>query len=178
MRKYFKKDSFFWFFLIPLMIEVTLIISLSPSIIETISAPANQVFTGINRWSTDYYIYLSYVEQGVRGFLSSKLIFTTQPHPSIFFFLSYTIPGYIFGHILGINSIFIYHFFRALYGLCFLLMTVILFYKLSKNKTITLSAFILTFYISGFARITNMVPFHPFLKKIFDNQEVIIYQTI
>jgi hypothetical protein len=157
--KYIKNDSFFWYLLIPFLLLLTLFISLSPWLAELFATPANQVFTGINRWSTDYYIYLSYVEQGVRGFLSSKLIFTTLPHPAIYFYLAYTIPGYIFGHILGLNSIFIYHLFRALYGLIFLLMTIVFFYKLSKSKAVTLMAFIFTFYISGFVRIINLVPF-------------------
>jgi len=146
-------------YLIPLIILLTLLISLSPWAAELFATPVNQVFTGINRWSTDYYIYLSYVEQGVRGFLSTKLIFTTQSHPSVFFYLAYTIPSFIFGHILGLNSVFIYHFFRALYGLLFLMATVIFFYKLSKSKTITLSAFFLTFYVSGLVKISSFFPF-------------------
>src|SRR3989339_1667450 len=107
-------------YLIPLIILLTLLISLSPWAAELFATPIDRIFTGINRWSTDYYIYLSYVEQGVRGFLSTKLIFTTQSHPSVFFYLAYTIPGYIFGHIFGLNSIFIYHFFRTIYGFVFL----------------------------------------------------------
>lgn len=154
-----KKDRFFWYFLIPWLVVLTLLISLSPWLVELFATPVNQVFTGINRWSTDYYIYLSYVEQGVRGFLSAKLIFTTQIHPSVFFYLAYTIPGYIFGHILGFNSVFIYHFFRSLYGLVFLLMTVFFFYKLSQSKIVTLTAFILTFYVSGFVKIISLYPF-------------------
>src|SRR3990172_6763351 len=80
-----KKDSFFWHILIPSLVLLTLFISLSPWLAELFATPKNQVFTGINRWSTDYYIYLSYVEQGIRGFLSTKLIFTTQPHSAIYF---------------------------------------------------------------------------------------------
>ena len=162
MKNFFnniKKDSFFWHILIPSLVLLTLFISLSPWLAELFATPKNQVFTGINRWSTDYYIYLSYVEQGIRGFLSTKLIFTTQPHSAIYFFLAYTIPGYIFGHIFGLNSIFIYHFFRTLYGLIFLSMTIVFFYKISKSKVITLTAFIFTFYISGFVKIINLVPF-------------------
>jgi len=157
--KYIKNDSFFWYLLIPSLLLLTLFISLSPWLAELFATPVNQVFTGINRWSTDYYIYLSYVEQGVRGFLTTKLIFTTQFHPSVFFYLAYAVPGHIFGHILGLNSIFIYHFFRALYGLVFLSMTVVFFYKLSRSKAITLTAFIFTFYFSGFMKITSLVPF-------------------
>lgn len=149
----------YWYFLFTSIIFLTIFISISPWLAELFSTPTGQVFTGINRWSTDYYIYLSYVEQGVRGFLSTKLIFTTESHPSVFFFLSYTIPGYIFGHILGLNSIFIYHFFRSLYGLGFLFMTVIFFYKLSQSKIVTLLAFFLTFYISGFVKIVSLNPF-------------------
>ena len=37
-------------------------------------------------------------------------------------------------------------------------MTVIFFYKLSRSKIITLSAFILTFYISGFIKINSFIP--------------------
>lgn len=143
-------------YLIPLIILFTLFISLSPWLAELYATPVNQVFTGINRWSTDYYIYLSYVEQGVRGFLSTKLIFTTQSHPSVFFYLAYTIPGYIFGHIFGLNSIFIYHFFRALYGLIFLWVTIIFFYKLTQSKIVSLTAFLLTFYVSGFVKIDGV----------------------
>ncbi|MFA6081403.1 MAG: hypothetical protein WC741_03265 [Patescibacteria group bacterium] len=154
-----KKDRFFWYFVIPWLLIITLFISLSPWLAEFFATPVNQVFTGINRWSTDYYIYLSYVEQGVRGFLSSKLTFTVQPHPAIYFYLVYTLPGYLFGHIFGLNSIFIYHLFRALYGLIFLFSTVVFFYKLSRSKIITLIAFIFTFYISGFVKIINLLPF-------------------
>ncbi|EKE14839.1 MAG: hypothetical protein ACD_12C00272G0005 [uncultured bacterium] len=150
------KNKVFWFFFVPLLVEVTLLISLSPFIIELLATPANQVFTGINRWSTDYYIYLSYVEQGVRGFLSTKLIFTTQSHPSVFFYLAYTIPGYIFGHIFGLNSIFIYHFFRTIYGFVFLYSTIIFFYKISQSKAITLIAFFFTFYVSGFVNFQGI----------------------
>ena len=157
--KYLKNDSFFWYLLIPLLLLFTLFISLSPWLAELFATPPNQAFTGINRWSTDYYIYLSYVEQGVRGFLSSKLIFTSLPHPGIYFYLAYTIPGYIFGHILGLNSIFIYHLFRTIYGLFFLIITVFFFYKISKSKAVTLMAFIFTFYISGFVKINTLIPF-------------------
>lgn len=157
--KYFESDSFFWYLLVPALVLLTLFISFSPWLAELFATPSDRVFTGINRWSTDYNIYLSYIEQGVRGFLSTKLIFTTQSHPSVFFYLSYAIPGYIFGHIFGLNSIFIYHFFRALYGLIFLSTTVIFFYKLSKSKIITLTAFFLTFYVSGFVKIINLTPF-------------------
>ncbi|MFA6016882.1 MAG: hypothetical protein WC744_02240 [Patescibacteria group bacterium] len=150
-----KKDRFFWYFLIPWLLIITLFISLSPWLAELFATPSGQVFTGINRWSTDYYIYLSYIEQGVRGFLTTKLIFTIQPHSAVFFFLAYTVPGYIFGHILGLSSIFIYHFFRALYGLIFLSATIIFFYKLSKSKIVTLIAFFLTFYVSGFVKIVG-----------------------
>lgn len=146
-------------YLIPLLILLTLFISLSPWLVELFATPVNQVFTGINRWSTDYYIYLSYVEQGVRGFLSTKLIFTTQSHPSVFFYLVYTIPGYILGYIFGLNSVFIYHFCRALYGLIFLSATIIFFYKLSKGKILTLSAFFLTFFVSGFVKVSSFFPF-------------------
>ncbi|MFA6532939.1 MAG: hypothetical protein WCT22_02995 [Patescibacteria group bacterium] len=148
-----KKDRFFWYFLIPWLLIITLFISLSPWLAEFFATPVNQVFTGINRWSTDYYIYLSYVEQGVRGFLSTRLIFTTQSHPSVFFYLAYTIPGFIFGHLLGLNSVFIYHFFRTLYGLIFLSVTIVFFYNLSRSKIVTLTAFFLTFYVSGFVKI-------------------------
>jgi hypothetical protein len=146
-------------YLIPWLVILTLFVSLSPWLVELFATPIDRIFTGINRWSTDYHIYLSYVEQGVRGFLSTKLIFTTQSHPSVFFYLAYTIPGFIFGHILGLNSVFIYHFFRALYGLVFLSATVIFFYKLSKSKVITLTAFFFTFYLSGFVKITSLFPF-------------------
>lgn len=154
-----KRDHFFWYLLFPSLLLLTLSISLSPWLAELFATPYNQIFTGINRWSTDYYIYLSYVEQGVRGFLTTKLIFTTQSHPPVFFYLVYAIPGYIFGHIFGLHSIFIYHFFRAIYGLTFLLMTVLFFYKLSQSKIVTLVAFFLTFYVSGFVKIISLFPF-------------------
>lgn len=159
--KFTNKDrsNLFWYLLVPSLSIITLFISLSPWFFELIATPAGQVFTGINRWSTDYYIYLSYIEQGVRGFLTTKLIFTTQSHPSVYFYLAYAVPGFIFGHIFGLNSVFIYHFFRALYGLVFLSVTVIFFYKLSQSKIITLIAFFLTFYVSGFVRITSLFPF-------------------
>lgn len=136
-----------------------MLVSLSPFIFEALATPNGHYFTGINRWSTDYYLYLAYVEQGVRGFLRTKLLFTSVPHPSVFFFLSYTIPGLIFGHWLGINSVIIYHSFRAFYGLIFLFMTVFFFYKISKSRVLTVAAFLLTFYVSGFVKIISFVPF-------------------
>ena len=147
-----QKNNLFWYFLVPTVIGITLIISMSPWFFDLLATPKDRFFTGINRWSTDYYIYLSYVEQGRRGSLPVKLLMTTQPQTPVFAHFVYSIPGFIFGRILGFNSVFIYHLFRALYGLLFLIIVVKFFYQISKNKFITLTAFILTFYVSGFVR--------------------------
>lgn len=147
-----QKNNIFWYFIVPTVIGITLIISMSPWFFDLLATPKDRVFTGINRWSTDYYIYLSYVEQGIRGSLPVKLLMTTQPQTPVFAHLIYSIPGFIFGRILGFNSVFIYHLFRALYGLLFLVVAMKFFYQVSKNKFVTLTAFFLTFFVSGFTR--------------------------
>lgn len=152
-------NNFFWYFLVPVLVGITLIISLSPWFFEWLATPTNQVFSGINRWSGDYFTYLSYVELGRRGELGAKLLATTLPQMPVFAHLAHTLPGYIFGHILGLNSILSYHLARSLYGLIFVFLCLAFFYRLTKNKTITLIAFWLVFYIPGFLKINSLNPF-------------------
>src|SRR3989339_38200 len=99
------KHNLFWYFIIPILIFITVFISILPWLLELIATPGDRIFSGINRWSTDYYIYLSYVELGKRGILPVKLLNTTLPHPSLWAHLVYTIPGYLLGHILNFNAI-------------------------------------------------------------------------
>jgi len=146
------KDNLFWYLIVPGLIFVTIFISMSPWLLELLATPPGRVFSGINRWSTDYYLYLSYVEQGIRGWLPVKLFLTTSPHPALFSHMVYTLPGLIFGRILGLNSVAVYHLFRTIYGAIFLYVSLIFFYTLSKSKTITLLAFLFSFYIAGSSR--------------------------
>lgn len=143
---------------IPSLIFITLAISLTPWFFELLATPQSQVFTGINRWSGDYFTYLSYVELGRRGELGAKLLATTMPQKPVFAHLAHTLPGFILGHLIGLNSIISYHLARSLYGLIFIFLTLVFFYRLTKNYTITLMAFLFTFYISGFARIESLSP--------------------
>ncbi|KKQ01651.1 MAG: hypothetical protein US11_C0005G0007 [Candidatus Roizmanbacteria bacterium GW2011_GWA2_36_23] len=153
------KHNLFWYFIIPILIFITVFISILPWLLELIATPGDRIFSGINRWSTDYYIYLSYVELGKRGILPVKLLNTTLPHPSLWAHLVYTIPGFLLGHILNFNAIFIYHFSRVIYGIFFLLAAIWFFYKLSKSRLITVTAFFLAFFVSGFAKIKSLIPF-------------------
>ncbi|MDH7475910.1 MAG: hypothetical protein QHH09_00360 [Microgenomates group bacterium] len=153
-----EKNNLFWYFLVPVLISITLIISLSPWFFEFLATPVNRVFSGINRWSVDYFLYLSYVELGRRGQLLTKLLFTTAPQKPVFAHLVYTLPGLVFGKFLGLSSVFIYHLFRGLYGLMFLITTIIFFYSFTKSKIITLLSFLLTFYVSGFAKVDSWSP--------------------
>ena len=153
-----KKDQAFWYFFVPSLIIITLVISLSPWLLELAATPVNRVFSGINRWSTDYFIYLSYVELGKRGELAVRLLTTTMAQKPFFTHISYTLPGFILGRHLGFSSIFVYHFSRFIYGLIFLFLTVFFFYRLSKNKTISFVAFLFVFYIFGFVKINSLNP--------------------
>jgi len=152
------KNNLFWFIIVPFLILITIFISLSPWLSELLATPNGRMFTGINRWSTDYFIYLSYVEQGIKGQLPVKLLLTTKAHPAVFSFLSYSIPGFVFGHLFGLNNVFIYHLFRTIYGIFFLLTVIMFFYRISRSKIITILSFIFSFYISGFVKIESLFP--------------------
>lgn len=154
-----QKNNIFWYLFIPVLVGITLVISLSPWIFELLATPVDRVFSGINRWSTDYFIYLSYVELGIRGQLGAKLLITTVEQKPVFAHLVYTLPGFILGKF-GLSSVFIYHFCRSFYGLFFLVAAVSFFYQLSKSKFITLTSFLLTFYVSGFIKIDSLSPLH------------------
>ncbi len=155
----FHYNDFFWYFLVPLLTGFTLIISLSPWVFEWLAAPANQVFSGINRWSGDYFTYLSYVELGRRGELGARLLATTLPQSPVFAHLAHTLPGYIFGYLLGLNSILSYHLARSLYGLIFVFLCMVFFYRLTRSKTIAAVAFWLTFFVPGLPKIDHLFPF-------------------
>lgn len=146
-------NNFFWFFIVPILVFLTLYISLSPWLAELIATPVTQVFSGINRWSVDYFIYLSYVEIGRRGQIPALLLQTTVSQQPVWTHFIYTVPGFIFGKILGLNAIFIYHFIRSFYGVIFLFLCIYFFYRITKNKIITLFSFIFTFYVSGFSSL-------------------------
>ena len=153
-----KSNNFFWYFLLPVAAGITLTISLSPWFFEYLSTPAGQVFSGINRWSSDYFTYLSYVELGRRGELGVRLLATTQPQIPVYAHLAHTLPGFVFGHLLGFNSIISYHLARAIYGLIFLILCWVFFYRLTKSKVMTVVAFWLTFYVAGFPKIDRLWP--------------------
>ncbi len=154
-----EKNNVFWYFLVPVLLFLTLFISLSPWLLELLATPPNQIFSGINRWSVDYYIYLSYVELGRRGEIPARLLMTTAAQIPFYTHLIYTLPGFIFGKILGLNAVLIYHFIRSVYGLIFIFLSLYFFYRFSKSKTIALIAFFLTFYVAGFAKIESFFPF-------------------
>ncbi len=153
-----KSNNFFWYFLLPVAVGITLTISLSPWFFEYLATPAGQVFSGINRWSSDYFTYLSYVELGRRGELGARLLATTQPQIPVYAHLAHTLPGFVFGHLFGFNSIFSYHLARAIYGLIFLILCWVFFYRLTKSKMLTAVAFWLTFYVAGFPKIDHLWP--------------------
>lgn len=154
-----KKNNLFWYLLIPFLVFTTLFISLSPWFFEFLATPADRVFSGINRWSGDYYTYLSYVELGRRGEIQARLLATTMPQKPVLTHLAHTLPGFVLGKLLGFDSVASYHLIRALYGALFLYLTLIFFLKISEGKLIALLAFVFTFFISGFPQIVSMSPF-------------------
>ena len=153
-----KSNNFFWYFLLPVAVGITLTISLSPWFFEYLATPAGQVFSGINRWSSDYFTYLSYVELGRRGELGARLLATTQPQIPVYAHLAHTLPGFVFGHLFGFNSIISYHLARTIYGLIFLILCWVFFYRLTKSRMMTAVAFWLTFYVAGFPKIDRLWP--------------------
>lgn len=158
--KFTNKDrsNLFWYLLVPSLSIITLFISLSPWFFELIATPVGQVFTGINRWSGDYFTYLSYVELGRRGELGAQLLATTLPQNPVFVHLAHTLIGYIFGHLLNLNSIISYHIGRSLFGLIFVLLTFVFFYKISGSKKISIISFLLVFFVGGFPKLGNINP--------------------
>ncbi len=153
-----KKDNLFWFLLVPTFVLLALTISLSPWFLEMISTPPDRFFSGINRFSNDYFIYLSYVEMGRRGEILAKLLIETIPQSGIFAHTVHTLAGFVLGHIIGLSAVTSYHLTRAFWGLVFLISTIIFFLCISKSKKTALLAFFLTFFISGFAKITSLKP--------------------
>lgn len=152
------RSNLFWYLIIPSLTLITLIISLSPWFFELITTPANRVFTGINRWSGDYFTYLSYVELGRRGQLGAELLATTFPQNPVFAHLAHTLIGYIFGYLLNLNSVISYHLGRSLYGLIFIILTLVFFYKISGSKKISALSFLLVFFVGGFPKLLSINP--------------------
>jgi len=153
-----QKNNFFWFFLVPTLILITLTISLSPWAFELLSTPSDRFFTGINRFSTDYFIYLSYVEIGRRGDILAKLLINTIPQKGVFAHTVHTLGGFIFGHLFNLSSPAAYHLTRSFWSLVFLLSVILFFYRISRSKKMTALAFFLTFFVSGFAKIISFKP--------------------
>lgn len=151
-------EIIYWLLLVPGAIYTTVFISLLPWIIQLTSAPKDKIFSGINRWSTDYFYYLSFVQQGVRGQLFERFLNIAADHPSGLIHLIYTIPGILMRYIPGFDSIMIYHGTRAILGIIFASIIFVFIYRLTKSKIISLLGFLYIFFVGGISQVSSLLP--------------------
>jgi len=153
-------------FIIPFIILAIVSISLSPVLYTNSQTPTDNFYTGINRWSEDYYIYLSIIQLGKRGAWSVSWSQSTYPHSPTLVHEEYLLMGH-FAHLFNLTSSFTYHFFRFILG-TLLLSVSYLFLRSFLSFKRSLLAFISAFLIGSFPNFSDLMNFFngrlPFLK--------------
>lgn len=135
---------------LPIFAVITFLFSFSPTIILFLATPANRIFSGINWWESDYFVYLSFVENGVRGQLQERFLMNTLTSYPAWIHGIYTVSGYFLGHLAGLNSIIIYHLDRFILGLVFIFLLTFLYLSIFKSKFWTFISLMFVFWIPGF----------------------------
>lgn len=112
----------------PLLLAVLiLLLSSTVPLYRFLTAPAGQVFSGIQFYSDDYAVYTHTIMQGLRGRWTVVDKFTSEPHLGSLFHIQYLLLGKVLGPpVESILSIFgltlippaaiVYHLSRFLFG--------------------------------------------------------------
>lgn len=137
-----------------LFATITILFSFSPWLTLWQMTPPGKIFTGPHWW-TDYYAYLGFLENGVRGSLTERFLISITPQ-SIWIHGIYTFSGYLLGK-LNIDSITIYHLDRLLLGSLFIVLVYFFYRSIFKNKFYSIVASIFVFWIPGFSRTQNFL---------------------
>lgn len=143
-------------FFLPFFSLVTFLFSFSPWFILLARTPKGQIFSGIHWWDSDYFVYLSFVENGVRGFLNERFLMNSITSYPAWIHGIYTLSGYLFGHLIGIHSISIYALDRFILGLIFLFLLTYLYKSIFKSVFWTFIALVFIFWIPGFPTTYNV----------------------
>lgn len=143
-------------FFLPFFSLVTFLFSFSPWFILLARTPKGQIFSGIHWWDSDYFVYLSYVENGVRGFFNERFLMNSITSYSAWIHGIYTLSGYLFGYLAGINSISIYALDRFILGLVFVLLLTYVYKSIFKSVFWVVIALIFVFWIPGFPTTYNI----------------------
>lgn len=141
--------------ILPLFIIFTIFFSVSPQLYGLWKTPANQVFAGVNRWSADYYIYVSFVETGRRGDLREYHLTTTKPQDPIWIHGVYTISGFI-GSLFQVDATAIYHVDRVLFGALYVSVLYLLLRRFFKQTGWIFAGMLFIFFIPGFPKTLDV----------------------
>ncbi|MBI2617605.1 hypothetical protein HYW55_05720 [Candidatus Gottesmanbacteria bacterium] len=141
---------------LPLFVLATFLFSFSPWIILLVKTPPDHIFSGIHWWDSDYFVYLSFVENGVRGHLDERFLMNSITSYTAWIHGIYTISGYILGFLGGLNSIVIYHIDRFVLGLLFSFLLMFFYQSVFKSKIWTFLGLLFVFWISGFPTTYQM----------------------
>ena len=139
------------FLLIPLFTIVTLAFSMSPWFYGVLKTPTDRIFGGVNRFSADYYIYVSFVETGLRGDLREYHLTTTKQQEPIWIHGVYTLSGFL-GRLIGLDAISTYHLDRLFFGGVFIGVLYMLFYTALRRIFWSTVAMVFVFWIPGWTK--------------------------
>lgn len=142
-------------FFLPLFTVVTLLFSMSAWFIGLLATPPDRIFAGVNRWSADYYIYLSFVETGARGHFKEYHLTTTKPQEPIWIHGIYTISGYL-GRLAGLEVSLVYHLDRLILGGIFISLLYFFYLAVFKSRFWAGITLFFIFWIPGFPQTLDV----------------------
>ncbi len=127
-----------------------------PWFVGVLATPPDRIFGGVNRWSADYYIYLSFIETGMRGSLREYHLTSTKPQEPILIHGVYTISGYL-GKLIGLDSTAVYHLDRLILGGIFIGVLFFLYRSVFKRTFWAGIALLFVFCITGFPKTLDIL---------------------
>lgn len=144
-------------FAIPLIAIFSTLLAFLPWLKLLYSTPKGQIFSGIHWFTNDYFLYLSFVENGVRGQLAERFLINGLISYTAWVHGIYTISGYLLGHFARLDSITIYHIDRVVLGLIFLLVLGYFLMHILHSRYQVFLTFIYMFWISGFPTAFDII---------------------
>lgn len=162
--KKIKRISNFLFsepFIIAFVSIVMIFINIIPFLYRLLNTPPDRIFTGAQFYTLDYNIYLSHFKEGAEGVFLTHNKHSSEPHNGFLLRREYFLWGFIFGKLLHLPIIYVYHSARIFSGFLLLFTIYLLIKKIIpdnpdnplKNKsakTLRIFAFLFSLFISGF----------------------------
>lgn len=127
----------------------------APYLAAYIFTPPGEVFSGLLSNPQDANSYLAKMRQGYDGGWLFHLPFTAEEHSGAPLFFLYILLGKL-ASILRLNLVFTYHLARAIFGLVMLLSVHCLYVKLTTDRRVRRSAFLLLAFGSGLSWLIGL----------------------